>query len=227
MVKKFFISFLLLSSLFASAQINEIGITVGGSNYIGDIGPENYINPNSYAIGAVYKYNLNPRIALRGNFTYFDIKSDDANSSNVGRQERGLYFTNTILELAGGVEFSWFEYDLSTQEKTHTPYILLQVAVMNYNIVDEQISSDEYTYKTINSVAIPFGLGYKTKLFGKFALGAEIGVRYTIKDDIDYNNFYIPELSFGNPQNNDWYVFSGINLVYTFGRPPCYATRSY
>ena len=27
---------------------------------------------------------------------------------------------------------------------------------------------------------------------------------------------------FGNFNNNDWYVFSGFTLTYTFGRKPCY-----
>lgn len=225
MVKKFLISFLLLTSLFAQGQINEIGIVLGGNNYVGDIGPEYYINPNSFAFGVIYKYNLNPRIALRGNFTYFDISAEDLKSDNVGRKERGLEFTNTVFELGAGLEFSWFEYDLSSQDQTNTPYILVELAVINHSIVDQQIGPDEFTYKSTNTLAIPFGIGYKTKLFGQFALGAEIGMRYTFSDSIDYNDFDIPELSFGNPNSNDWYAFAGINLVYTFGRPACYAPR--
>ncbi|MEP2335783.1 MAG: DUF6089 family protein, partial [Nonlabens ulvanivorans] len=27
---------------------------------------------------------------------------------------------------------------------------------------------------------------------------------------------------FGNINNNDWYVFSGVTLTYAFGRKPCY-----
>lgn len=226
MIKKFLISILILTSTFAQAQINEIGVVVGGNNYIGDIGPENYINPNSLTLGLMYKYNLNPRIALRGNFTYFDITSDDSKSDNVGRQLRGLEFTNTLYELAAGIEFSWFDYDLSSLKNTSTPYILVQLAVANYKIVDEQLATDQYTYKSTNTVSIPFGLGYKTKLFGKIALGLEVGMRYTFQDNIDYNDFDIPELSFGNPKSNDWYAFTGINLVYTFGRPACYAPRT-
>jgi hypothetical protein len=35
--------------LFATsqAQINEIGVFVGGSNFIGDVGSTTYVNPNS------------------------------------------------------------------------------------------------------------------------------------------------------------------------------------
>ena len=227
MVKKFLFCTIILITTIASGQINEAGIIIGGSNYIGDIGPTNYIYPNKLAAGVIYKYNLNPRIALRGTFTYFDISSKDADSDNIGRQVRDLEFTNSIKELAVGVEFSWFEYDLSSFEKARTPYILLQVAAFNYRVVDEQTGPQEYSYKSETSIAIPFGLGYKTRLFGKFALGAEIGMRYTFTDKIDYNDPDIPELQFGNPKTNDWYVFTGINLVYTFGRPACYATPQY
>ena len=103
---------------------------------------------------------------------------------------------------------------------------MLEFAAFSYSIVDEEIAPEEYSYKNNISYSVPFGLGYKTKIFGKFALGVEVGMRYTFTDDIDYNNSNIPALDFGNPKNNDWYVFSGINLVYTFGRPPCYAPRT-
>ncbi|MDA9239205.1 DUF6089 family protein, partial [Flavobacteriaceae bacterium] len=30
------------------------------------------------------------------------------------------------------------------------------------------------------------------------------------------------DLKFGNQNNNDWYVFTGITFSFTFGREPCY-----
>ena len=38
-----------------SAQIHEIGVFVGGSNYVGDIGSTRYINSNKFAFGFLYK----------------------------------------------------------------------------------------------------------------------------------------------------------------------------
>jgi hypothetical protein len=52
----------------------------------------------------------------------------------------------------------------------------------------------------------------------------EIRTAYTFTDSIDFNDSDIPELAFGNPNNNDWYTFTSISFVYAFGRPPCYAT---
>ena len=55
-MRKFFsYILLLLSTLTINAQINELGVFLGGSNYIGEIGPTDYIAPNDIAIGLLYK----------------------------------------------------------------------------------------------------------------------------------------------------------------------------
>jgi|TARA_B110000967_G_C18664543_1_gene449902 hypothetical protein len=222
MLKKILFITIICTTGTTNGQINEVGISMGGSNYIGDIGRENYIYPNNYAIGVICKYNLNPRIALRGTYTYSKISNDDADSKNVARQIRDLHFTNTINELALGIEFNYFEYNLSARDKTHSPYILIEIAAYNFSVVKSEISPGQFEYESKTSYSLPFGLGYKTKIFGKIAGAFEIGVRYTMDDELDYNNHDIQGLNFGNPNNNDWYVFTGINLVYTFGRPSCY-----
>lgn len=219
----FFIAFICITTTSIS-QINEIGIIAGGSNYIGDIGPENYINPNNYMGGVIYKWNKNPRIALRGTFTFAKLTSDDANATNNERYIRGISFTNSLKEIALGLEFNYFEYNLDDYSKTRTPYILIEIAAFNYKTIINGTDPSNYEYGTNTSFAVPFGIGYKTKLFGDFALALEIKARYTFVDDLDYNNNELPSLNFGNPNSNDWYVLSGFSLVYSFGRPACYAT---
>lgn len=208
----------------SKAQINEIGLFLGASNYIGDVGPEYYINPNNFMGGVIYKWNLNPRIAIRGTFTFAQISSDDENASNQERYQRGIRFTNSIKELAIGMEINYFEYNLDDYRLTRTPYLLFEIAAFNYNVVTEETAPKEYEYKAKTSFAIPFGIGYKTKLFYDFAIALEIRARYTFANDIDYNNNTINSLTFGNPNSNDWYILSGVSIVYSFGRPACYAT---
>ena len=56
-------------------------------------------------------------------------------------------------------------------------------------------------------------------------IGFEIAPRYTFADDIDGSfpkNDGLKPLRFGNINSNDWYVFSGFTLTYTFGRKPCF-----
>ena len=221
-----FIAFICITTS-SKAQLYEIGVFVGGSNYIGDIGPETYINPNELMGGIIYKWNLNPRMSIWGTFTYAGISSSDLDASNTARYNRGIGFTNTIKELAVGIEYNYFEYNIDNFRKTQTPYLLFEVAAFNYKTVSKEIGptgSQQYEYKSKTSFAIPFGIGYKTKLFQDFAIALELRARYTFVDDIDYNNTKIDSLKFGNPNSNDWYMLSGITLTDSFGRPPCYAT---
>jgi hypothetical protein len=222
-----FIAFICITST-SKGQINEIGLFVGGSNYIGDIGSEYYINPNNLMGGIIYKWNVNPQMALRGTFTYAQLSDDDANSTNSARQQRGLRFTNSIKELAVGLEYNYFSYNIDNSQQKQTPYLLFELAVFNYNVVTEEVAPEDYNYGSKISVAIPFGVGYKFRIARDFAMAFEVRATYTFTDEIDYNYFSegsdkIPSLEFGNPNNNDWYMLTGITLTYAFGRPPCYA----
>jgi hypothetical protein len=202
-------------------QMYEVGISVGGSNFAGDIGRTSYIYPNKIGGAAFFKYNKNPRMALRATYSYFPIKANDLDAYTDFRRDRGLNFKNTINELAVGLEYNFYEYDLSTPGKTWTPYILLEFAAFDYKYITSEPQPDQYEYNSKNSFAIPFGVGFKSKLSGSFAFALETKFRYTFEDDLDYNNEKIAKLNFGGT-GNDWYMFTGFSLIYTFGRPACY-----
>ena len=74
------------------AQINELGVFVGGVNYIGDVGPTTYIAPNEPAIGILYKWNRSPRHAYRFSYTQGSLKSKDIDSDVPSRNLRGNSF---------------------------------------------------------------------------------------------------------------------------------------
>jgi hypothetical protein len=69
-------------------------------------------------------------------------------------------------------------------------------------------------------------LGIKSNITPHIIIGLEVGARYTFTDNLDGSN---PKdgtlLKFGNINNNDWYVFSGLTLTYTFGNKPCYCVE--
>jgi len=208
------------------SQIHEAGFFIGGTNYIGDIGKTNYFSPSDVGSSLVYKFNVNTRIALRANYSNFGIKADDKKSNNAVRYERGYSFENDLHEIAVGIEYNFAEYDLmSRRNKDRTPYILLQVAVFDYNSLSGINECNECLFTKKTSVSIPVGIGYKARLSGNIAFAVETTFRYTFIDDLDYPSYPIDpinNMSFeGN--SNDWYVFTGISLVYTFGRPSCYS----
>ena len=55
---------------------------LGGSNYIGDIGTDRYIDPNSPAIGLLYKWNVTNRYSLRGGFTLTKLVETEYNKED-------------------------------------------------------------------------------------------------------------------------------------------------
>ena len=196
------------------SQINEAGIFVGGSNYIGDIGRTNFIYPNSFAVGAIYKWNMHPHYSIRATYNYSKISGSDSETNNSFRKYRDLSFTNDIHELAIGIEYHFFKYSLGKIGYTHTPYIFFEAGTVNYGTLDDGRSFN---------FTMPFGAGYKTILAPNVGIAFETGFRYTFRDDIDgYPYNPLSENIQINPNNNDWYVFTGITLVFAFGREGCY-----
>lgn len=217
MNNKLLIFLFIITTTSVSAQLYEVGAFLGGSNYIGDIGPTTYINPNTIAVGGIAKFNYTPRITFRGTLIYTNLLMDDSRSNNDFRSNRGLKFRNKILEGSLGIEFSFFKYNLSKIGFTQTPYLIAQIGVVNYATISVDANS-----KRVTSMVLPFGVGYKMSLARNVGIALETSFRYTFKDAIDGNNHQIPGYDFGDPNDKDWYVFTGISIVYAFGRPGCY-----
>ena len=59
--------------------------------------------------------------------------------------------------------------------------------------------------------------GHLVANIGSIVTGGAVDIERTLK-----RAEYREEFSFGNINNNDWYMFSGITLTYTFGTNPCY-----
>jgi hypothetical protein len=218
--------FLALNSYFANAQINEAGLFVGGSNYIGDIGSTYYVNPHDLAIGALFKWNISTRYSYRISATISQISGDDSKSDIASRVGRDFNFKNSIKELSAGMEFNFLEFNLHDFTRPATPYIYSGVSYFSYNNIffdgNNAVNSGNHS-----TFAIPIAIGFKLKIAQHLVLGAEVGARYTFTDNLDGSNPVKSlkndnSLKFGNVNNNDWYVFSGMTLTYTFNRMPCY-----
>ena len=214
--------------LTSNAQINEIGVFAGGSNFIGDVGTTQYIHPNSPALGLIYKWNKTPRHSWRFSLIRSKITAKDVESDDLRRQLRGYEFENSITELSGGIEFNFFDFNIyNPLERKITPYVFTGLSLSFYDSLFYKFGLAEFDSKQ-KTLALPIILGVKSNLTSNFVLGLEIGARYTYADDIDgslpRNESWQP-IQFGNQNNNDWYVFSGITLTYTFGNKPCFCAE--
>lgn len=220
---------LVLISFKLGAQTYEIGGFFGGANLIGDVGRTNYILPSDIAVGGLFKWNKSKRYAWRASVIYGKFTADDSKSNSSARQQRGFVMDNSILEASAGLEFNFVEYNLHKLGPAFTPYLYTGLTYFRYDYNYFDAGQFINANQRDGSFAIPMTVGAKLRLNQFLILGAEIGARYTFTDNLDGSN---PEKSnvmqqinpgpeFGNILSDDWYVFSGLTLTYTFGRKPC------
>ncbi len=215
----------IFGSTIIKAQTYEAGLYGGGANYIGDVGSTTFIAPNAPVIGGILKWNRSNRHSFRFSALFAQLEGNDEDSDDNRRQQRGLEFSNSIIELSLGLEYTFWEFDLFKDRNPSTPYLYTGITVINQDDLTINEAGD-----TILSVGgswdfvIPMVIGYKIALNTKFILALEVGARYALSDNLDgsfpENNSEV--LSFGNINNDDWYMFTGFTLTYTFGRKPCF-----
>ena len=212
----------------ATSQTYELGGFIGGANVIGDVGNTAYINPNTVAFGGVFKWNRSERHSFRFSAIVAKAEGNDADSKEGRRQQRGYSFKNNIKEFSAGLEYTFWEFNLNSGAPAAAPYLYTGVSYFLYEASYIDTTGSYKDYDQAGAIAIPMVIGYKTILGTKLIGAIEIGARYSFTDDIDGSN---PtqgmigdnqDLKFGNQNNNDWYVFTGITFSFTFGREPCY-----
>ncbi|WP_298322507.1 DUF6089 family protein [uncultured Dokdonia sp.] len=203
------------------AQTYEIGGFIGGSNVVSDIGSTSYFSPNKPVFGAILKWNRSSRHSFRFTALFTELEGNDEDSHESRRQSRGLSFTNSLQEISLGLEYTFWEFDMFKDRNANAPYLYTGLTVFN----QENISNIDGVTASGNAldVAIPIVLGYKVAVNNAMVIALEGGARYTFTDNIDGSNPAGEEaLSLGNKNNNDWYVFTGLTVSFTFGRRPCY-----
>jgi hypothetical protein len=223
-MRQILLVFFLSISFMITAQTYEVGIFAGGANTIGDVGRTNYILPSDIAFGGIFKWNKSKRYAWRGTLLYGKFTADDSKSSTTARQQRGYVVDNSVLEGSVGLEVNFVDYNLHKLGTAFTPYLYSGVTYFRYDYnyfnggVLQDISQKDGAF------AIPMTVGFKYRINQFLIFGAEIGARYTFTDNLDASNpagSNFEEFRFGNIFSDDWYVFSGVTLTYTFGRKLC------
>jgi hypothetical protein len=213
-------------SQLSHSQIYEIGIFAGGSNVIGDVGPTNYIRPNTFAVGGIAKWNRSPRHSFRASAIYSRLNGADIDSDDPRRIQRGYEFAMNTIEFSAGLEFTFLEFDLHKQGLQVAPYLYSGISTLYHNNYYYN-ATGAFTFENTASWAwgIPMVIGVKSNVTPHLVLALELGLRYTFSDEIDASVPDSPQreqFSIGNINSNDWYNFTGLTLTYTFGRRPCY-----
>lgn len=230
-IKKFLLIAFCFMGFWGQAQFHELGAVLGRSNYIGDVGSARYVYPRKMAYGVLYRYNVNTRYSLRAGFALTTLFENENNTNDLNRFRRGYEFENEIQEVHAGMEFNFVDFNLHDDAAQITPYLFLGLSYFRYDLLSiVSPNTPEATFVSIRkdqTFGFPVFLGAKWNPNPLFVIGLELGVRYTLTDNLDGSNPQVefpdnPELKFGNVGNNDWFVFTGLTISFTFGDLPCY-----
>ena len=181
----------------------DLGIFGGGSYYLGDINQSEQFYSLSYAIGGLYRFNINPRYTIRCSIFYGNLQADDQDFNNRFQQSRGNSFSGTVLDATLQFEFNFIPYSTFGKAGEYTVYTSGGIGVAFVNISGPS-----------SPLVIPFGVGTKVNLGKKMGIGIEWGFRKMFYDKLDgFENPIDPEYrSFIH--NFDWYSIAGISLTY-------------
>ncbi|CEN42350.1 conserved exported hypothetical protein [Capnocytophaga canis] len=211
-----------------NAQGHEIGVFLGGSNPISDVGRTYYVFPNKLAYGGIYKWNFHDRVSLRFQVTKTNLRANDIQSDIAAKVKRQFAFSNNLTETMLGLEYNFFKFNMDNLlEMPMTPYFFTGASYVDgdelyfQNLTTRPLEAQKMPNRH-RAWAIPVVMGFKMKIAIRWILAAEIGTRFTFTNNLDGSLPSGGNLSFGNKTSNDWYTFSGFTLTYTFGRKPCY-----
>jgi opacity protein-like surface antigen len=196
--------FLLLAMTFlapaAKAQRNELGIFFGGSYYLGDLNPHRQFAMTRIAGGGIYRFNINPHVALRLNGILASVEGNDAVVKY--NEDRNLSFVSNIAELSIQGEVNFLHFVSGNLDTPHTPYIFAGAGMFSFNPKAEyggrwyelqplgtegqgtEAYPDREPYKRYSSSFL-FGLGYKFNITRHITGGLEWGMRRTGTDYLD------------------------------------------
>ncbi|WP_046244874.1 type IX secretion system protein PorG [Hymenobacter terrenus] len=214
----------------SSAQnTSEVGIGIGATNYRGEISPNYQLQNNRPAFTAFYRKDVSVPITLRGGVTVGFLRAADDNVKGVNggvpplQSYRQTNTKGSLLEASAVVEYNFMDYHYRTDKLHFTPYLFIGVAGFYANtktVTNNSALSGSFNREgSMLGIAIPAGVGFKYALSEHINLGLEVGVRKAFTDKLDHLMDQDPLLV--NPNDQDWYYYSGISLSYTFFKIRC------
>ncbi|MCH2224379.1 MAG: DUF6089 family protein [Crocinitomicaceae bacterium] len=188
---------------------SELGFIAGGSYYLGDLNQFAQFRNTHLSGGLIYRYNIHSRTAFRTTFSYGKVSADDADSKIELNKSRGLSFESSIWELAAGVEFNYFPFQIGHRRYKGTGYLFAELAMFRMNpkteyngdLTELQPLGTEGQGTSLSSKArygrfqmsMPLGVGARVSLGKMASLGVEFGIRKTFTDYLDDvgSNYYV------------------------------------
>ena len=202
------IAFLTLSlSAFSQYRI-DYGVSLGASNYLGEIGggigerrggpADMKLDYTRWSAGGFYRYRMSNLFAIKGSLNYIRLTGSDDQTLNPARRARNLNFKNDMLELDAHLELYLFKVNDVGGTGRYTSdfnlYVFSGVGAFYSNPYGQKVSGEWVAlrplqtegkdYSLIN-LSIPAGIGFYYTIHRKYRLGMEVNWRTTFTDYID------------------------------------------
>ncbi|SDI36230.1 Outer membrane protein beta-barrel domain-containing protein [Chryseobacterium taeanense] len=126
------------------AQRNELGVRLGMSNLVGDIGRTNYIlqkpldlsKASDWGVpfygGILYRFNFNPHQTVRLDLGYNQIQFSDKVAKEEYRKNRNSFGKNNVYEASLVFEYNFFPVN-NEQKSMVSPYIFGGVGALMFD----------------------------------------------------------------------------------------------
>lgn len=214
-------------SIYGLRAQQEAGIGFGTAHLMGDFGgglgqgtifiKDLDLQSTKPSLSLFYRYNFLEILAVRGQFTYAGLSSNDIYSADQGRFNRGLNSKASVMDLSAQIEIHFIPLKPCRGSLRVSPYISVGLGFLraNPNITGqggEGLSSNEFQYINdsglVSALNIPFAAGLKLKTRKKVIISLEASYRMALTDRLDN---YIR-------QQNDHFVFIQTQVSYVFCR---------
>jgi hypothetical protein len=239
------------------AQTWEIGGSIGGAGYIGDLNPNNPAKISGIS-GAIFgKRNFDGYFSAKLNVGIGNIAAYDSRSQNAQFRERNLNFKDELREVSLIGEFNFMNYIPDAGPNKYTPYIFTGLGITSYAPQAQDFKGGTRGLRAFRTegqakaygnqtMVIPYGVGIKYNISGKFTVMADMGYRYTFTDYLDDVSGLYPDQNKlpnstaiqlsdrslhhtgvagsqrGDLKPRDTYFFLNFTLSFTFVTSNCY-----
>ncbi len=187
------------------AQRTEIGLQIGGTNYLGDLSNNSsaiYLRETHLAGMIFGRYQLAGPLALRASLLWGTLSGQDANSKDALVNLRNLSFRSRLQEFALGVEWNIPGIDPYTLATPWSAYLFVGMGSTHFN-PQAQLDGTWYDLQPLSTegqglpdyperkpyarftLIIPVAAGVKYALNDKWTLALEAGARKTFTDYLD------------------------------------------
>lgn len=225
-----------------ASKSTELGISIGGSIFFGDLGGSSDIGRpfisdldilvTRPAVGIFIRRNLNNRIGIRLNGYYTQVFGDDAMTDatdpqqpGYSRKYRNLSFRSDIIELSTQVELNFMAYVVGSTRYRFTPYFTVGIGAFYF----EPTAKYNGTWVKLRPLGTE-GQGLDQypakKIYSNIALAFPIGlgIKYNLSEDWAINFEIVHR--FSNSDYVDDVSTTYVNPSYFFAANPTDPARA-